>query len=186
MIDGFHAEELMAGGYALFLVAVAAILEWLARHSHRRSQQMRVTGFKYHKEFDHWECPTGQLLHRHSIDHQRNIVRYRAAAHICNACHKKIDCTDSDEGREIERRVGAWVQSEIHRFHRGISLALLLLAALILASQLFWYNQPRDLILLGIPLLAISAAGARMLAGFRTHQAGAESPVNQGSYLPQR
>ena len=65
---------------------------------------MRVTGFKFHREFDHWECPTGQLLHRHSVDHQRNIVRYRAIGHICNCCHKKPDCTDSEEGREIELR----------------------------------------------------------------------------------
>ncbi|HVB28258.1 MAG TPA: hypothetical protein VNG91_00470, partial [Terriglobia bacterium] len=97
MIEGFHAEVLMAAGYALFLVAVAAMLEWLARHSHRRSERMRVTGFKYHQEFDHWECPTGQLLRRHSTDHQRRIVRYRAPGHVCNCCHKKIDCTDSDE-----------------------------------------------------------------------------------------
>ena len=168
MIGGFHVEVLMAEGYSLFLVAVAAVLEWLARNSHRRSEQMLVTGFKFHKEFDHWECPTGQLLHRHSVDHQRNIVRYRAPAHVCNDCHKKVDCTDSDEGREIEHRVNSWVQSEIRRFHRGISLALLLLAALILAFQVAWYNQTRDLILIGIPLIAISAAGIRLALGFTT------------------
>lgn len=166
MIEGFHAEALMAEGYSLFLVAVAAVLEWLARHSHNRSEQMRVTGFKYHKEFDHWECPTGRLLHRHSVDHQRNIVRYRAPAHVCNGCHKKKDCTDSDEGREVERRVNSWVQSEIRHFHRGITLALLLLAALILAFQLMWYRQPRDLILLGIPLVTIAAVGIRLALGF--------------------
>ena len=73
MIDGFHAEVLMAGGYALFLVAVATMLEWLAEHSHHRSEQMRVTGFKFHQELDHWECPTGQFLRRHSTDHQLNM-----------------------------------------------------------------------------------------------------------------
>jgi len=169
MMDGFHAEVLMAGGYALFLVAVAAMLEWLARHSHLRSEQMRVTGFKYHHEFDLWECPTGKQLRRHSADHERNVVRYRAPGHVCNACHKKIDCTDSDEGREIEQRVDSWVQSEIHRFHRGISLALLLLAGLILVAEVVRYNHPRDLIVLGIPLIAISAAGMRLALGFIDH-----------------
>jgi hypothetical protein len=183
MIDGFHAEELMAGGYSLFLVAVAATLEWLARHSHRRSEQMPVTGFKFHREFDRWECPTGQLLQRHSVDHLRNIVRYRAPARVCNCCHKKTDCTDSDEGRQIEWRVDTWVQSEIHHFHRGISLALLLLAALILAFQLMWYNRTRDLILLGLPLLVVSAAGARLLAGFRSRQAVAQGPSDQDRTL---
>ncbi len=166
MIDGFHAQVLMAGGYAVFLAGVAAMLEWLARNSHRRSEQMRVTGFKYHREFDRWECPTGQQLRRHSADPQRDIVRYRAPAHVCNACHKKTDCTDSDEGREIERRVNSWVQSEIHRFHRGISLALLLLAASILAVEMAWYNQSRDLLLAGSLLIGVGAVGIRLARSF--------------------
>ncbi len=166
MMEGFHAEVLMAAGYALFLLAAAAAIECVAKFSHRRSELMRVTGFKFHKELDHWECPTGQLLRRHSFDYQHNIVRYRAPARECNLCHKKPDCTDSDEGREIEYRVDSWIQSEIRRFHRGISLALLLLAALILAAQIAWYPEPRDLTLTGGLLVAIGAAAVRLLAGF--------------------
>ncbi len=166
MIDGFHVEVLMAGGYSIFLVGVAVTLEWLAKHSHRRSEQMRVTGFKYHQEFDHWECPTGKLLRRHSVDHQHNIVRYRAPGHICNCCHKKPDCTDSDDGREIERRVNSWVQSEIRRFHRGISLALVLLAGLILGAQIAWYHQTRDRIVIAVLLIAVSAFGLRLFKQF--------------------
>jgi hypothetical protein len=176
MIEGFHAEVLMASGYALFLMLVALVLEWLAKHSHRRTEQMRVTGFKFHSEFDHWECPTGQLLHRHSVDHQRNIVRYRAIGHICNCCHKKPDCTDSDEGREIEHRVDSWVQSEIRHYHRGISLAILLLAALILLAQLLWFKRPRDLMLVGCLLAAVSGLGVRLLAGFRSSPMAAPGP----------
>ena len=179
MVEGFHAEVLMAAGYAMFLVLVAVMLEWLAKHSHRRSEQMRVTGFKFHAEFDHWECPTGQLLHRHSVDHVNNVVRYRAIGHICNCCHKKPDCTDSEEGREIERRVDSWVQSEIRRYHRGISLALLLLAALFLLPQLFWFTQPRDLALVGSLLLAVGVLGVRLLAGFRTSQTAAPGANDQ-------
>ena len=174
MIDGFHAEVLMASGYALFLVVVALMLEWLAKHSHHRSEQLRVTGFKFRKEFDHWECPTGQLLHRHSVDHVNNVVRYKAPGHVCNCCHKKPDCTDSDEGREIEHRVDSWVQSEIRRYHRGFSLALLLLAALILLAQLVWFKGSRDLILAGSLLAGVSALGARLLAGFRSCQTAAQ------------
>lgn len=170
MIDGFHAEVLMATGYAAFLFLVAMMLEWLAKHSHRRSEQMRVTGFKFHAQYDHWECPTGQLLRRHTTDHQNHVVRYRAPGHVCNCCHKKPDCTDSDEGREIEHRVDSWVQSEIRRYHRGLSLALLLLATLILAAQLLWFKQPRDVVLIGIPLIAIAAAATRLLAGFRSRE----------------
>lgn len=179
MIEGFHPEVLMASGYALFLMLVALALEWLAKHSHHRTEQMRVTGFKFHRESDHWECPTGQSLQRHSVDHQRNIVRYRAIGHICNCCHKKPDCTDSDEGREIEHRVDSWVQSEIRHYHRGISLAILLLAALILLAQLFWFRQSHDLILVGCVLAAVSALGVRLLAGFRDSQAAAQGLNSQ-------
>ena len=175
MIAGFHVEVVMAAGYAMFLAAVAVMLEWLARHSHRRSERLRVTGFEYHREFDYWECPTGQLLHRHSADHQRNVVRYRAPGHVCNCCHKKSDCTDSDEGREIEQRVDSWVQSEIRSYHRGISLTLLLLAALILLAQVLWFKGARDLALAGGLFLAVSALGARLLAGFRNSQNTARS-----------
>lgn len=181
MIDGFHAEVLMAAGYAIFLVLVAVAMEWLAKHSHHRSEQMRVTGFKYRPEFDHWECPTGQLLRRHSVDHVNNVVRYRAPAHVCNCCHKKNDCTDSDEGRQIEHRVDSWVQSEIHHFHRGISLALLLLAALFLLPQMFWFNRSRELALAGTLLLAVGALGLHLLAGFRTDRVDTQN-INDQRY----
>ena len=36
-MSGIHIEALVASGYALFLVAVAACLERLGRHTHQRS-----------------------------------------------------------------------------------------------------------------------------------------------------
>ena len=50
-------EVLLAGGYAVFLLLVALGLELLARHSHHRSKQMDVAGFRYHRQRDVWECP---------------------------------------------------------------------------------------------------------------------------------
>jgi hypothetical protein len=52
------------------------------------------------------------------------LVRYRAPAHICNACSIKHLCTESEGGREIEHNPDSWLESEIARFHRGVSLAL--------------------------------------------------------------
>ncbi len=57
MISGVHNEVLMAGGYVLFLAAVAFLLEALARHSHKRSENYRNAGFSYKRELDQWECP---------------------------------------------------------------------------------------------------------------------------------
>ncbi|MGH7989466.1 MAG: hypothetical protein ACREDS_04625, partial [Limisphaerales bacterium] len=64
MIHGIHIEVLLAGGYSLLLAGVAAILEIVARHSHRRSEHFRNSGFTYKKKMDVWECPTGHHLTR--------------------------------------------------------------------------------------------------------------------------
>src|SRR5215831_6333138 len=128
MIYGMHIEVVLAAAYALLLVGVAAVLEYLARHSHRRSEHYRNSGFTYKQKLDVWECPTGHHLTREQTDFERKIAHYRAAAHKCNACHFKKNCTDSDDGRRLESRLDAWFQSELSRFHRGISLTLLLLA----------------------------------------------------------
>jgi hypothetical protein len=96
-------EAILAGGYAVFLLAAATGIEWLSAHTHRRSLRYRTAGFTYHEEHDHWECPEGQQLWPHEFDHEQRLVRYRAKAHICNGCPAKAACTDSDHGREIVR-----------------------------------------------------------------------------------
>lgn len=159
-------EVLLVAGYALFLLMVAAILERLALHSHRRAEQYELAGFKFHAEFDRWECPEGQSLHRNEVDLRRRIVRYRAPAHACNRCRMKPQCTDSETGREIERSMDSWLRSEIGRFHRGISLALLLLAALLLAIEAARYPQPYPEMVLGLLFVSVVIAAARLLSAF--------------------
>src|ERR1017187_3954878 len=166
MIYGVHIEVILAGGYALLLVGVATVLEWLARHSHRHSEHYRNSGFVYKQKLDVWECPTGHHLTREQTDFERKIALYRAPAHKCNVCHCKKDCTDSKTGRELESRLDAWLQSELRRFHRGISLVLLLLAVLILAAEMMEYRGPREWILLGVLLAPIGFAGSNLLVLF--------------------
>ena len=100
-------------------------------------------------------------LTREQTDFQRKIATYRAPAHKCNGCHVKGDCTDSHHGRVLESRLDAWLQSELNRFHRGISLALLLLAVLILAAEMFEYRAAREWLVLGVLLVPIGFAGSR-------------------------
>jgi hypothetical protein len=160
MIWGIHLEVVLAGGYALFLVGVALVLEMLARHSHRRSEHYRHSGFVFRRHLDVWECPTGHHLTRVETDHARRIARYRAPAHKCNVCHCKPNCTDSDTGRELESHLDAWLQSELRRFHRGISLVLLLLAVLILAVEMVRYRDVPDWLLLLTLLVPLGIAGS--------------------------
>jgi hypothetical protein len=166
VIYGFHVDVLFGATYAVFLVAVAAILERVALQSHRLSHQMEVAGFKYHTGHDRWECPTGQYLERHQTDHQLRIVTYRAPAHACNACHCRGNCTDSEDGRRIEQRLDSWLQSELRRFHRGISLVLLLLAVLILAAEMSSHDSSRDWLMIFCLLLPIAVFGTRLLSAF--------------------
>jgi hypothetical protein len=170
-------EVLLAAGYAGLLTTGAFVLEWLSAHTHRRSLRYRTAGFTYHDTHDHWECPEGEHLWPHEFDHERRLVRYRAKAHVCNACPCKHACTDSDRGREIVRPLDPWPHSEAGRFHRGISLLLVALALLLLVAEGARHHRPKELALL-LALLAIGALAARWLArDFRAHPAGFPEPT---------
>jgi hypothetical protein len=166
MLSGFHGEPLLAATYALFLVGVAFILELAARLSQQRSHRYEHSGFTYRRRMDLWECPAGQQLLRSEIDHQARVIRYRAVADACNSCALKANCTDSDEGRIIERHLDAWIGNELQRFHRGISLTLLLLAAVILIVEAVRYESPSDLALVCTLLAGIGIAGTHMFSQF--------------------
>jgi hypothetical protein len=167
VIHGVRLEAVLAAGYAIFLGATAGGLELVARHSRRRAEGMATAGFRFRPEHDFWECPTGERLHRFGEDAERRVVRYRAPAHVCNCCGIKIQCTDSDQGREVERSLDSWIATEMGRFHRGLSLTLLLLAGLILVVELFRFRRPPEEFLLAGLLVPISLLGAKLLGVFR-------------------
>lgn len=167
MNGAVHPEILLAIGYAGFLVVVAVVLELLARHTQHRAEQYRLVGFKYHHGLDVWECPTGQHLHRHFTHPEAPVVRYRASAHACNHCALKHRCTDSDQGREITRTTFGWLDTEIGRFHRGISIALLLLAQFILGLELLRFHTALDRWMLAGVLVPLSLSWMRMVGRFR-------------------
>ena len=169
-------EVVLAAGYAAFLVACAFALEWLSAHTHRRALRYRTAGFRYDERLDVWECPEGTHLWPHSFDHQARVVRYRAKAHICNGCPRKAACTDSDRGREIARPLDPWPHSEAGRFHRGLSLVLVALAALILVVAAVRNHARDEVLLLGALLIAVVASARWLAADFRRHPAGFPEP----------
>ncbi len=166
MILGVHVEVVLGAGYAIFLAAVAFALELLARHSHKRSERYRNSGFVYLQKMDLWECPAGRQLLRSETDYQRRVVHYRASADECNACSLKNNCTDSNDGRLLKSPLDSWIESELRRFHRGISLVLLLLATIILAAETVRHAEPRELLLVGCLLVPVSIAETRLFASF--------------------
>lgn len=170
-------EALLAAGYAGALTFAAFGLEWLSAHTHRRALRFRTLGFSYDADLDRWDCPEGQHLWPHEFDHERRLVRYRAKAHICNGCHRKEACTDSDEGREVVRPLDPWPHSEAGRFHRVISLMLIGVAALVLVVSLARNHAPAEMTLLAGMLALCAAAARRLLRDLVQHPANAPEPT---------
>jgi hypothetical protein len=169
-------EVVLASAYAGLLIAGAFVLEWLSAHTHRRSLRYRTAGFSYHEDHDHWQCPEGQHLWPHEFDRERRLVRYRAKAHICNACPRKTACTDSDRGREIVRPLDPWPHSEAGRFHRGISLLLVGLALLVLVVETVRHHRIEEAALLGALLVTGALAARRLAHDLRAHPANFPDP----------
>jgi hypothetical protein len=165
-------ESLLAAGYGLFLAAVALGLDVLARHSHRRSELYRTAGFTYHQQADAWECPEGERLPHSETDLQRRLVHYRARAHVCNACPRKSDCTDSDAGRKISRALDPWPHSEAGRFHRGIAIAIVGFGTLVIAAAAALHHRPADIAVLGGALFVSAAVALHLVADFRSAPSG--------------
>jgi len=166
-----NPEVFLITGYAAFLLVAALTLDFLARHSHARSERYRTAGFTFHHTHDAWICPEDQILTRSEVDHERRLVRYRARPQICNHCPTKADCTDSDEGREVVRAMDPWPHSEAGRFHRGISLSVTLIAALILAAELARNHSPMEILILGAALSVTGTVAHHMHKAFRASPA---------------
>jgi hypothetical protein len=163
----FHVEPLLATAYALLLIGIAACLEWMGRHSHRRAHRYHTTGFRFHKHADHWECPTGARLEKAEVDYQLRVIRYRAPAHTCNGCAIKTQCTDSDTGREIAVTLDPWLASAIGRFHRGMSLVLVILAGLIVVAELLRHDHGTERWILSCVMLVIALLARRLVNDLR-------------------
>lgn len=170
-------EVLLAAGYAAALVLSAFVLEWLSAHTHRRSIRYRTAGFEYRPEHDLWICPEGESLWPAEFDRERRLVRYRARAQVCNACPRKADCTDSDQGREVVRPLDAWPHSEAGRFHRALALLMICLAALIVLVEATRNNSPGELALLGGLLLLATLSARWLLRDLRRHPANFPEPT---------
>jgi hypothetical protein len=164
MIAGFHTDLFLAVAYAVFLVAVAAILEAIARFSHRRASRYPHVGFVYRHKFDLFDCPAGQQLIRSEIDYRRRVITYRAPARACNSCSLKNNCTDSDEGRLLQTRMDSWLESELRRFHRGISITLLFLAVIILAVETARNLDSHERLFAAVLLFPVAVVTLRLLA----------------------
>jgi hypothetical protein len=181
-----HTEVLLVGAYALFLLLAGRLLERTAGHIHRRAEHWRTGGFTYHHHLDAWECTQGQQLWPTQVDHELRVIRYRAKAPVCNACPIKSDCTDADDGRELTVALDPWPHSEAGRFHRGISLVLVVLAATFIVIEAARHHTAGDLTVLTGVAAAVAAAGRWALHAFRASPANFPEAGDAPGLAPRR
>ena len=157
-------EYVLAIGYAVFLLAVALLLEMVASYVYQRSLRTSTVGFTYRSDSDTWTCPEDQHLFPVFSDPLKGSVTYRAPAAACNACRSKAACTDSSSGREIEHKNAPSLQYGMQHFHRGLSLTLLVLASLILGVEILRTSgfYPRSLLV--VLLILFCAIGMHLFS----------------------
>lgn len=170
-----HPEVLLVGGYAVILLGVAAVLDRMAQHTQQRSERFRTAGFSYLPQHDAWTCSQDAMLWPMEYDKEHHLVRYRAKPSVCNSCEAKPGCTSSSDGREVTRALAPWPHSEAGRFHRGMSMVLVGLAAILLVVAGARHVEPSTLVL-GVPLLGAVLLGLRYTAHFRATPANFPAP----------
>jgi hypothetical protein len=113
----------------------------------------------------------GQQLWPKEVDHELRVIRYRAKGPVCNACPIKSECTDADDGRELTVTLDPWPHSEAGRFHRGIALVLVVLAATFIVIEAARHHAAGDLTALAAVAAAVAGTGRWALRAFRASPA---------------
>lgn len=164
------AESILMLAYAVFLGIIAFFLELAARVAHRRSIASERAGFIYHSDRDLWICPEDQHLFPILSDPFTGTAVYRASASVCNACPSKAACTDSEDGRTVEMRGLKGIEYGMQRFQRAFSLTLLILAALMVAAEIFRTHTAYDRALLSVAFAIFCATAWRASMTLRSRR----------------
>ena len=161
-------------GYAIAVLAGARLMERLARAHFERARRYSEGGFHYDADADHYHCPQGERLALHLIDRQERVAVYRAPASACAGCPAKARCTPHDEGRHIYRPLAAWTETDVGRFHQGLSLLMAAsVAALSLGALLEWAGWPGT----GLLIVALLTAGRVVVRDARSMWRAAVRPL---------
>jgi hypothetical protein len=146
-------------GYLILLWCGGWALEYLARAHYQRAQRYAHSGFAYDAELDRYECPQGELLTLETFDDRNALAIYRAPAASCNECMLKAFCTPHDEGRHVYRSLAEFHETDVGRFHRLLSLLILLVALAFAAGGLIaWWSKSGEWLLViatGISLVLL-------------------------------
>jgi hypothetical protein len=164
-------------GYAIVVLAGARLMERLARVHFERARRYGEDGFHYDADADHYHCPQGERLALHLINRHERVAVYRAPASACAGCPEKARCTPHEEGRHIYRPLAAWTETDVGRFHQGLSLLMAASAgALSLVALLEWAGRPGT----GLLLVAFLTASRVAVRDARSVWRSAGAPEDDG------
>lgn len=145
-------------GYVLVASGAARAIEMMARWHFARARAYHERGFEYDAEADHYRCPGGERLTLHQYQADRRLAVYRAPRHACNSCPMKQACTPHDEGRHLYRSMSEWAETDVGRFHLGVSLLIFgVSGAFALAALIHWLDQPGTGLLAAATALAVTS-----------------------------
>lgn len=157
-------ETTLGIAYACFLGSLAWGLERLGRTVSRRADRFQAEGFQYREEIDAYECHGGEHLPLVEIDDDRKLRRYGREDLQCSGCVHQKNCTSAEQGGHVVRSNRRWLDTEIGKFHRGLSLVLMVLASLVLIGvALLFKHHWIDSVLIAIFIAFILC---RTAAGF--------------------
>jgi hypothetical protein len=132
-------------GYVIGVAVAARGFEALAKVHFARARRYAEGGFRYDADLDHYECPQGERLGLHQVDEDRRLAIYRAPADRCGGCALKAACTPHDRGRHVYRPLAAWAETDVGRFHQGLSLLLFGIGGVLAGVGLArWAGRPGD------------------------------------------
>ncbi|MFO0906902.1 MAG: hypothetical protein U0794_00830 [Isosphaeraceae bacterium] len=160
--------------YVVVLWAGGWLLELLARVHFHRAERYAHAGFSYDAAVDRYECPQGEFLTLDVRDDRNRLAIYKAPAATCNECMLKVFCTPHDAGRRVYRSLAAFHETDIGRFHRGLSLVTLSVAlAFAVGGAVAYWNTPGEwlhvaTVGVGVVLLSVDVRDDPEHA--RTHQ----------------
>ena len=69
----------------------------------KASPFFRHHDFTFDREADSYRCPGGTTLAFRATDRTRGVWVYQAPAAVCQACPLRVRCTDSTQGRKLNR-----------------------------------------------------------------------------------
>lgn len=174
-----QATVVLVCGYSLLLQAVAWLLDRMGARSSVRSAAWRTGNFVYHDDQDAWKCHQDQWLYPASFDPDKRVIRYQGQHAVCVRCPAKQQCSPTPGPREITRAIDPWPHSEAGRFHRGLSLCVAVIAALMPAFMLLGAKNDADVVCL------LAVLGTALFSGYPLARHLWQTPSNFPEHLPQ-